>query len=174
MSQNPRLKKGTTMKTILLSAAAALGLLLASTPSQADIQPAELVAGSISFQGNYIVGNIYCGGTYGQTYPGGRTATLEAREGSAPWRVLYSNRLPDIGTKGFYITVPYANPVRVTTTFRLTVHGSDRNNTNNVRTATFRAPIDPRVRARVTPKYNPFEKASKIYRIPKVGLPIPK
>lgn len=165
------------MKTILLSASAALGILLASTPSQADIQPAELVAGSLSFQGNYIVGEIYCGGTYGQTYPGGRTATLEVREGSAPWRLLYSNRLPNIGTKAFYVTVPYGNPVRVTTTFRLTVHGSDRNNANNVRTATFRASvtsIDPRVRARVIPKYDPFEKASKIYRVPKIGLPIPK
>lgn len=140
------------MKTTIAASLAALATFFYSTPVRADIQPAELVAGSISLQGNFVVAEIYVGGTYGQTYPKGRTATLEVRTGSGAWSTLWSGVLPNIGTGGYYITRPYGNPVKVTTTFRLRISGSDRNPGNDVRTETFRAPVsalDPRTRVQI-------------------------
>lgn len=143
-----------------------LALILAAVPARADIQPAELVAGSISLTGSYVVANIYVGGTYGQTYPAGRTATLEYRAGSGPWQVLAAERLPAIGTQGYYLTRPFASPVKVTTTFRLRISGSDRNPGNDVVTRTFYAYaviLDPAARSRIIlRKDNDLEKKAKL------------
>lgn len=153
-----------------LSAGCVSLALFYGSPARADIQPPELVASSISLSGGYVVGYIYCGGTYGQTYKGGRTAKLEVQVPGGPWVTLWSGTLPDIGPGGHYITRPYASPVKHTTTFRLTINGSDRNNANNVCVRTFR-PLtiaDPRVRASVVQPSDFTKKAtSKARLVPK-------
>lgn len=143
------------MKSVLSALVVALTVLVSSSTSQADIQPAELVAGSINLTGSYVVAEIYVGGTYGQTYPGGRRATLEVKEGSGAYRTLWTGVLPNIGTEHSYITRPYASPVKVATTFRLSISGSDRNPGNDVNTRTFRpsfSAFDAVIRDTIVPK----------------------
>ena len=106
------------MKSLVSASVLALSVLFVAK-AQADIQPAELVAGSVSFQGHYLVGHIYVGGTYGHAIPAGRTATLEWRVEGGPWVTLISRTLPELDNKGYYLTTPYANPVQYRTTFRL-------------------------------------------------------
>lgn len=156
------------MKSALFACLTSLGLLY-SAVAHADIQPAELVAGNINMTGQFVVANIYVGGTYGQSYPGGRTATLEATVGGSR-RVLWQGKLPTIRPgDGYYITVPYASPVKVTTTFRLSINGSDRDNSNNVRVVTFRAPIAMKDRIILGDTYVPkkIDPLKKIRIIPK-------
>jgi hypothetical protein len=45
--------------------------------------------------------------------------------------------LPDIGPGGYYIARPYADPVRTATTFRVSLSGTDRNPSNDVKIRTF-------------------------------------
>lgn len=111
-------------------------------PARADIpgfemgesRPAELVAASIRLTDGFVVAQIYCGnGTWSQWFPGGRTAKLEVREGAAgPWRLLWAGKLPDINHESYYISRPFATPVRVRTTFRLSISPGDVNPSNDV------------------------------------------
>ncbi|MFO0970025.1 MAG: hypothetical protein U0793_31115 [Gemmataceae bacterium] len=126
------------MKALISTSLLALTFLFTMPKVHADIQPAELVAGGIRLSDGFVIAEIYCGGTYGQTYPGGRIATLEVREGRfTPFRVLWRGALPDIGKDRFYITRPYGSPVKIPTTFRLTISPGDRNPANDVATRTF-------------------------------------
>lgn len=126
------------MKMILSASFATLALVFSVNTADADIQPSELVAGAIGLRNNHVETYIYCGGTYGQTYPGGRLARLEVKEGSGGWRTIWSATLPPIGKNQYSIRVPFKTPVKAVTTFRLSISGSDRNPGNDVSTATFR------------------------------------
>ncbi|MFO0970024.1 MAG: hypothetical protein U0793_31110 [Gemmataceae bacterium] len=105
----------------------------------ASDRPAELIAAGIRLSDGLVVAEIRCGnGDIGQWFPGGRTATLEARDGDlSPWRVLWSGKLPDIGRDGYYIARPFATPLKVRTTFRLSISPGDRTPANDVLTKTF-------------------------------------
>ena len=69
----------------------------------------------------FAIGEIYVGGTYGQTIKGGRTAHLELYEPGKGWTPLTSVVLPDIGPGSFFVTAPLGGPRKTATTIRLRI-----------------------------------------------------
>src|SRR5262249_6679665 len=138
----PVLPQGRAMKIKLFALFTPIVILFTISPSQADLVPPDLAAGWIQvWNGSYVTGEVYQAGNYVFTYPGGRTATLEIKEGNGPWVMITSAKLPDIsGAKPYYITGQLLGPIRndVTTTIRLRLSPGDGRPGNDMSTKVFR------------------------------------
>jgi hypothetical protein len=110
--------------------------------ARADIQPAHLVAGPIAWDGRFAIGEVYAGGTYGQTVKGGRTAFLELQEPGKGWSTLTSVVLPDIGPKSYYVTGVLAGPRKQATTIRLRITPASAQPQYDVSSRTFPGSLD--------------------------------
>ncbi len=123
----------------------------------ADPRPPELGVGAIQVTHRNVEGSInrpgyvrsvafvtvqiYCGGTYGGTYPAGRTVVVEMQEAGKNAVTVYQATLPAIrSSQSYSFTVRLPGPLTRATTMRVRLTPADANPANDVAARTFNPP----------------------------------